>query len=72
MVDIVALLHGIRPHVTATAVRQVSRIIVARVTMTGRVTIGGALEAHEVGTWPTSLETTECAWRTPKPHTAPH
>ena len=41
MVDIVALLHCLRPHVTATTVRQLSRIIVAMVAMTGRVTMGG-------------------------------
>jgi len=41
MVNIVALLHCTRPHVTATTVRQLSRIIVAMVAMTGRVTMGG-------------------------------
>jgi putative transposase len=41
MVDIVALLHCLRPHVTATTVRQLSRIIVAMVAMTGRVTMVG-------------------------------
>ena len=41
MVDIVALLQCTRPHVTATTVRQLSRIIVAMVAMTGRVTMGG-------------------------------
>src|SRR5215475_10595356 len=41
MVDIVALLHCTRPHVTATTVRQLSRIIVALVAMTGRVTMVG-------------------------------
>ena len=41
MVDIVALLHCTRPHVTATTVRQLSRISVALLTMTGRVTMGG-------------------------------
>ena len=41
MVDIVALWQCIRPHVTATPVRQLSRIIVAMVAMTGRVTMGG-------------------------------
>jgi putative transposase len=41
MVDIVALLHCTRPHVTATTVRQLSRIIVALLTMTGRVTMVG-------------------------------
>lgn len=41
MVDIVALLQCTRPHVTATTVRQLSRIIVALVAMTGRVTMIG-------------------------------
>jgi hypothetical protein len=41
MVDIVALLQCTRPHVTATTVRQLSRIIVAMVAMTGRVTMLG-------------------------------
>ena len=41
MVDIVALLQCTRPHVTATTVRQLSRIIVAMVAMTGRVTMVG-------------------------------
>jgi IS4 transposase len=41
MVDIVALLQCSRPHVTATTVRQLSRIIVAMVAMTGRVTMLG-------------------------------
>jgi len=41
MVDIVALLQCVRPHVTATTVRQLSRIIVAMVAMTGRVTMLG-------------------------------
>jgi len=41
MVNIVALLHCTRPHVTATTVRQLSRIIVAMVAMTGRVTMVG-------------------------------
>jgi len=41
MVDIVALLHCLRPHVTATTVRQLSRIIVAMVAMAGRVTMVG-------------------------------
>jgi len=41
MVDIVALLHCTRPHVTATTVRQLSRIIVAMLAMTGRVTMVG-------------------------------
>ena len=37
----VALLHCTRPHVTATTVRQLSRIIVALLAMTGRVTMVG-------------------------------
>jgi putative transposase len=41
MVDIVALLHCVRPHVTATTVRQLSRIIIAMVAMPGRVTMLG-------------------------------
>jgi hypothetical protein len=41
MVDIVALLQCARPHVTATMVRRLSRIIVALVAMTGRVTMVG-------------------------------
>src|SRR5262245_36080591 len=41
MVDIVALLHCARPHLTTTTVRQFSRIIVAMVAMTGRVTMLG-------------------------------
>lgn len=41
MVDIVALLQCTRPHVTATTVRQLSRISVAMVAMTGRVTMVG-------------------------------
>ncbi len=41
MVDIVALLQCTRPHVTATTIRQLSRIIVAMVAMTGRVTMVG-------------------------------
>ena len=41
MVDIVALLQCARPHVTATTVRQLSRIIVAMLAMTGRVTMVG-------------------------------
>jgi putative transposase len=41
MVDIVALLQCVRPHVTATTIRQLSRIIVAMVAMTGRVTMLG-------------------------------
>jgi putative transposase len=41
MVDIVALLQCTRPHLTATTVRQLSRIIVALVAMTGRVTMQG-------------------------------
>ena len=41
MVDIVALFPCARPHVTATTIRQLSRIIVAMVAMTGRVTMLG-------------------------------
>jgi DDE superfamily endonuclease len=41
MVDIVALLQCARPHVPATTLRQLSRIIVAMVVMTGRVTMLG-------------------------------
>ena len=41
MVDIVALLQCARPYVTATTVRRLSRIIGARVAMTGRVTMVG-------------------------------
>lgn len=41
MVDIVALLQCVRPHVTATTVRQLRCIIVAMVVMTGRVTMLG-------------------------------
>ena len=41
MVDIVALLRCARPHVTATTLRQFSRIIVAMLVMTGRVTMLG-------------------------------
>lgn len=41
MVDIVALLRCARPHVSATTLRQLSRIIVAMVVMTGRVTMLG-------------------------------
>jgi putative transposase len=41
MVDIVALLQCTRPPLTATTVRQLSRIIVALVAMTGRVTMRG-------------------------------
>src|SRR5918911_3308357 len=47
MVDIVALLQCTRPHLTATTVRQLSRIIVALVAMTGRVTMRGI--AHWAG-----------------------
>ena len=55
MVDIVALLHGLRPHVTATTVRQVSRIIVAMVAMTGRVTmVGSARWAGKGGSYRTT------------------
>jgi hypothetical protein len=41
MVDIVALLQCTRPHLPATTLRQLSRIIVAMVVMTGRVTMLG-------------------------------
>jgi putative transposase len=41
MVDIVALLQCTRPYVTATTVRQLSRISVAMMAMTGRVTLLG-------------------------------
>src|SRR3989449_4872838 len=41
MVNIVALLQCTRPYVTATTVHQLSRIIVAMVAMTGRVTMLG-------------------------------
>src|SRR5882724_10972499 len=41
MVDIVALLQCTRPYVTATTVRQLSRISVAMMAMTGRVTMLG-------------------------------
>jgi len=41
MVDIVARLQCVRPHVTAPTVRQLSRIIIAMVAMTGRVTMLG-------------------------------
>ena len=41
MVDIVALLQCARPYVTVTTVRRLSRIIVAMVAMTGRVTMVG-------------------------------
>jgi hypothetical protein len=39
MVDIVALFQCTRPYVTATTVRQLSRISVAMMAMTGRVTM---------------------------------
>jgi putative transposase len=41
MVDIIALLQCTRPHLPATTLRQLSRIIVAMVVMTGRVTMVG-------------------------------
>ena len=41
MVDIVALLHCLQPHVTATTLRQCSRIAFAMLVMTGRVTMLG-------------------------------
>ena len=54
MVDIVALLHCTRPHVTATIIRQLSRIIGALLAMTGRVTmIGMARWASKGGSYRT-------------------
>ena len=41
MVDIVALFQCLQPHVTATTVRQFSRIALAMLVMTGRVTMLG-------------------------------
>ncbi len=41
MVDIVALFHCLQPHVTATTLRQCSRMAFARLVMTGRVTMLG-------------------------------
>ncbi len=41
MVDIVALFHCLQPHVTATTLRQCSRIALAMLVMTGRVTMLG-------------------------------
>ena len=41
MLDIVALLHCLNPHLKATTVRQLSRIIGALLAMTGRVTMVG-------------------------------
>src|SRR5881409_2533896 len=41
MVDIVALFHCLQPHVTATTLRQLSRIALALLVMTGRVTMLG-------------------------------
>ena len=41
MVDIVALFQCTRPYVTATTVRQLSRISVAMMAMAGRVTMVG-------------------------------
>ena len=38
MLDIVALLHGLNPHLKAPTVRQLSRLIGALLAMTGRVT----------------------------------
>jgi hypothetical protein len=56
MVDIVALLQWTRPHVTAATVRQLSRIIVAMVAMTGRVTMGGlARWAGKGGSYRTAI-----------------
>jgi putative transposase len=54
MVDIGARLQGVRPHVTATTVRQLSRILVAMVAMTGRVTrVGLARWAGKGGSYRT-------------------
>ena len=39
MVDIVALLHCLQPHVTVTTLHQCSRIVWAMLVMTGRVTV---------------------------------
>jgi len=39
--DIVALFHGLHPHVTATPLRPGSRRVAAVLVMTGRVTMGG-------------------------------
>jgi len=39
--DIVALCQCLRPHVTATTLRQLSRIVAALLVMTGRVTMLG-------------------------------
>ena len=41
MMDIVALLQCLRPHVTATTHRQLSRIALALLVMTGRITMLG-------------------------------
>ena len=41
MLDIVALFPGLCPHLNATTVRQLSRIIFALLAMTGRVTMLG-------------------------------
>jgi putative transposase len=41
MMDIVALLQGLRPHVTTTTLRQFSRLTYALLVMTGRVTMLG-------------------------------
>src|SRR6266849_6431731 len=41
MVDIVALFHCFQPHLTATTLRQCSRIALALLVMTGRVTMLG-------------------------------
>jgi len=41
MRDILALVHCLRPHLQATTVRQLSRIIGAMLAMTGRVTMLG-------------------------------
>ena len=39
--DILALLHGLQPLLTATTLRQLSRIVLALLPMTGRVTMAG-------------------------------
>lgn len=41
MVDIVALLHSSRPCLTETTIRQMGRIVVAILAMSGRVTMLG-------------------------------
>jgi putative transposase len=50
--DILALFHCLHPHVTATTLRQFSRIAVALLVMTGRVTmLGIARWAGPGGSW---------------------